>query len=225
MEVRRLALEQYQALGDERGLALAQGRMGSILLHEKQGGAALRLYREALGIWTQLAGRNPRNLGDQMSLGQAHTGLGRALLETGDAAGAWRELEAGRAIYDRLAELDPREVRGRTLRAANLVFAARAQVALGNSEKAAGLAGEALAERERLSAENPANAGAFGEVAEAHEMLGEVRQAQRSATAARMEWRRAREMYIHLGNEKKLNAADREALERIEAKLGKTAPL
>jgi len=226
MDVRRLALEQYQVLGDseadQRGLALAQGRMGSILLHEKQGGAALRLYREGLRSWVLLAARNPRNLGDQMSLAQAHTGLGRALMETGDAAGGSRELEAGRAIYDQLAELDPREVRGRTLRAANLVFAARAQVALGNIERAARLAGEALAERERLSAENPANAGAFGEVAEAHEMLGDVRQAQRSATAA-MEWRRAREMYIHLGNEKKLNAADREALERIDAKLGKQA--
>ena len=226
MDVRRLALEQYEALvagdpeseTDQRGLALAQARMGSILLHEKQGKAALQRYRDGLGNWVRLAAKNPRNLGDQMSLAQAHTGLGRALVETGDAAEGWRELATKRTIYDRLAEQDPREARGRTLRAANLVFSARAQMALGNSEKAARLAGEALAERERLSAENPANAGAFGEVAEAHEILGDVRDAQRSAAAV-MEWNRAWKMYLHLGNEKKLNAADREAIDRIEAKV------
>ena len=228
MDVRRLAIEQYQALvdadpdsdTDRRGSALAQGRMGSILLHEKQGAAALKLYRRALDTWIRLAAKNPQNLGDQLSLAQAHTGLGRALLETGDATGGWREFVAGLSSYDRLTAQDPREARGRTLRAANLLFSARAQVALGNLRKAARLAGEALAERERLSAENPANAGAFGEVAEAHEMLGDVRRAQGSVTTE-MDWRRAREMYLYLGNEKKLNAADREALERIEAKLGK----
>ena len=82
-------LGEWDGVMDVRGLALAQGRMGSILLHEKQGRAALQRYRDGLGSWVRLAAKNPRNLGDQMSLAQAHTSLGRALVETGEAAEGW----------------------------------------------------------------------------------------------------------------------------------------
>jgi eukaryotic-like serine/threonine-protein kinase len=231
IDVRRQAIEQYEALvagnpksePDQRGLALARQRMGSILIHERQYPLALKQYRMGVATARGIVARNPGNRGDLLNLGQGLMGLGRCLVESGDAAAGAAELAEAQKIFERMEQADPREVRGRTLLALSRALAARAALAMGKPEEALRGGQRALAEREKLSAENPVNAGAFGEVAEAHELMGDVRAAQRRWDAAELEWRRAREMIVHLRNENKFNAADREALERIEAKLAALA--
>lgn len=231
IDVRRQALEQYEALvagnpksdPDQRGLALARQRMGSILMHERRYALAIKQYRMGVATARGVVSRNPGNRGDLLNLGQGLMGLGRCLVESGEVIAGAMELAAAGRVFEQMEQADPREVRGRTLLALNRVLAARAALAMGKTKEALEGGQRALGEREELSAENPVNAGAFGEVAEAHELLGDVRNAQGQREAAELEWRRAREMFLHLRNEHKFNAADREALERIEAKLAALA--
>ena len=231
IDVRRQALEQYEALAvgnpqsepDQRGLALARQRMGSILTHERQYALALKQYRMGVATGRGIVARNPKSRGDLLNLAQGLMGLGRCLVESGDAVAGTVELLEAERIFGQMERADPSEVRGRTLLASSWAFLGRAALARGRVEEALGWSQRSLAAREKLSEENPVNAGAFGEVAEAHDLLGDVRAAQGRREMAELEWRRAREMFLHLQNEKKLNAADREALERIETKLAALA--
>ncbi len=231
IDMRRQALEQYEALAvgnpasepDQRGLALARQRMGSILMHERQFALALKQYRMGVATARGVVERNPGSRGDLLNLGQGLMGLGRCLVQSGDAVSGAAELASARKIFEQMERADPREVRGRTLLATNWMFSARAELALGKAGEALVWGQRSLGEREKLSGENPVNAGAFGEVAEAHDLLGDVRAAQGQRETAELEWRRAREMFLHMRNEGKLNAADREALDQIEAKLAALA--
>ena len=229
LETRRKALEIYERISaidpgsdeDRRGLALARTRMGSILAYRKQYGEALSHYMAALEIHTGLAQKHPNNLVYRLSVAQAYTNLGSTLARSGKPDHGLRQLAQGREIFEAAVAENPREVRSRTLLATNQVFTSRALAAAGRAREALPFAEAALAARLTLSQDNPANAGARGEVGEAHGALGDVHARLGARAKAASHYRQAIDIINALEREGKASSADREEYDRVRAELKK----
>lgn len=229
LETRRKALEIYERISaidpgsdeDRRGLALARTRMASILAYRKQYDEALSHYMAALEIHTGLAQKHPNNLVYRLSVAQAYTNLGSTLARSGKPDHGLRQLAQGREIFEAAVAENPREVRSRTLLATNQVFTSRVLTAAGRAREALPFAEAALAARLTLSQDNPANAGARGEVGEAHGALGDVHARLGARAKAASHYRQAIDIINALEREGKASSADREEYDRVRAELKK----
>ena len=229
LETRRKALEIYERISaidpgsdsDRRGLALARTRMGSILLYRKQHDEALPHYLAALEIHTGLLQKQPKNHVYRTSVAQARTNLGNVLVRAGQIDHGLRELAEGRAMYEEAVALDPREVRSRTLLAANRIFTARALTQTGRTAEAMKFAQAAIDARIQLSRDNPANAGARGEVGEAYAAMGGVHARAGNKAKAIEAYRAAIEIIDGMEREGKASSADREEYDRVRGELKK----
>ncbi|MGH9721866.1 MAG: protein kinase domain-containing protein, partial [Bryobacteraceae bacterium] len=111
LETRKQALELYRKIvardptnrSNRRGLALAESRLGGILLHNGEVPAATRHYREALRMEMALASENPTDPQIRMSLASAHVSLGGALHQSSDYAGALTNYRIALGIQEEIA--------------------------------------------------------------------------------------------------------------------------
>jgi tetratricopeptide (TPR) repeat protein len=146
---------------------------------------------------------------------QDHTFYGNALVQANQVKQGLDELKIGRDRYSRLAEIDPREVRTRTLLATNEIFTARALLLSGKWQEALPLVQKSLTSRARLSKENPMNAGARGEVAEAYGALGDVWAKAGKGAQALEAYQEAISVLTALEREGKANSVSRMEMERV----------
>ena len=193
LKARGRALELYKRIvardpnnrSDRRGLALAESRLGGILLRNRDLPSATHHYREALRIETALAAENPTDPQIRMSLASAHVALGGALYESSDYSGAMASYRNALKIQEEIAAADPSDVRSGSLLSTTLQRMSATLVRSGEAKEAWPLAERCLQLRRRLSEANPANAGARGDVATALMTMGEIRAAMRDRTGAR----------------------------------------
>lgn len=227
LELRREALQHFEQLArrnpgsdvDQQGLALAHTRMASILTHENQPTEAVTHYREALRIREELHASHAGQTQFQVSLGIAHSNLGNALLASGDAKAALASFARAAAQFEPIVTADPNEVRTRTLLATVRFREAKAWNALGDTDRASRLLRSVLEERRLLAERNPANAGARGEVAETQGALGDVALRAKSPDEAIAHYEKALAIFAELQKEGRANAADREEVARIRARM------
>ncbi|MSV31652.1 MAG: serine/threonine protein kinase [Bryobacterales bacterium] len=227
MELRREGLRLYGELAkrnpgredDEQGLALAHTRMASILMHDKDMKGAVKHYREALRIQTALSIAHSGQAQYRISLGLAQSNLGNALRVAGDPKAALASFAIAVRQYEPLVIADANEVRARTLLATVRLREAKAWNDLGDTKRAARLLRAVLEERRFLAERNPANAGARGEVAEAHGVLGDVALRARQLPEAAAQYETALRLFAALETEGRSNAADHEEVARIRASL------
>jgi len=227
LELRREGLHLYEQLAkrnpgsddDQQGLAVAHTRMASILLHEKDVKGAIKHYRESLRIQTAVHTAHNGQAQFRISLGLAHSNLGNALRVAGDAKGALASFALAVRQFEPLVNADANEVRARTLLATVRLREAKAWNLLGDTSRAARLLRAVLEERRLLAERNPANAGARGEVAETHGVLGDVALRARQFGEAVSQYETALGLFTALEKEGRANTADREEMARIRTRL------
>jgi len=224
LETRREALKMYEEIvarnpdstPDLRGLALALARMGSITLHEGQLVESLKHYKRALDIDTRIYLTDPANVQYQLSKGWAHNNFGLILKRLSRHGDALEQFETARPYFERVAKADARDVRSRTLLETNRIRTAQTLLALGKPREALALAETALKDREELAIQNRSNAGAQGEVAEAHLAVGQIFAAMNKPTKAREHYHIAQRMFEDLIRSARSNAAMKEDLIEVE---------
>jgi len=227
LELRREGLEIYQQLAkrnpgsddDQQGLAVAHTRMASILMHEKDLKGAVKHYRESLHIRSILNTAHSGQAQYRMSLGLAHSNLGNAQRVAGDPKAALASFALAEQEFAPLVDADANEVRARTLLATVHLRQAKTWNELGDHGRAAGRLRAVLEERRLLAERNPANAGARGEVAETHGVLGDVAHRAKQYPEAVAQYETALELFGALGKEGRSNFADQEEVARIRARL------
>jgi tetratricopeptide (TPR) repeat protein len=215
----RLARENPNRLEDMSGLALAHNRMASILMHEKDMRGALHHYREHLRLQQEVHRRFGATAERAANIALAHSNLGNALRAAGQFREALEEYDKAGALYRPLVEADPNEVRNRTLLATLRARLARTWIEMGQAEQALPALRMVLEERRLLAERNPANAGALGEVAETHGVIGDAYAAMRQGAAAEAAYGEAVKILESLRAERRFNAANKEELDRIQARL------
>ena len=227
LELRREGLHLYEQLAkrnpgsddDQQGLAVAHTRMSSILMHEKDVKGALKHYRESLRIQTAVHTAHPGQAQFRISFGLAHSNLGNALRVAGDSKAALASFALAVRQFEPLVNADADEVRARTLLATVRLREAKAWNHLGDTSRAARLLRAVLEERRLLAERNPANAGARGEVAETHGVLGDVAVRARLFGEAVPQYETALGLFTALEKEGRATAADREEMTRIRSRL------
>jgi tetratricopeptide (TPR) repeat protein len=193
--------------------------MASILMHEKDMKGAEKHYRESLRIQTLLNTAHSGQAQFRMSLGLAHSNLGNALRVSGDPKAALASLGLAAQQFEPLVNADANEVRARTLLATARLREAKALNDLGETTRAARMLRSVLEERRMLAERNPANAGARGEVAEAHGALGDVALRAKQYVEAISQYETALSLFGELDKEGRANTADQEEKARIGARL------
>ncbi len=227
MQTRSEALKMFEEIaalnpanpGDQRSLGLALARMGSIELHENRLVESLAHYQRALQVDLGVLAQEPSNVQYQLTAGMSHTNAGSILHRLGRCPEALEQYREGRLLYEAVTKADEREVRSKTLLQTNRVNTVRSLLVLGQTEVAQKMAETALRERIQLATQNRSNAGAQGEVAEAHEALGEVYRTRHLRARAAEEFQIAKAGLQDLVESGRSNAAMKEGLERIEAAL------
>lgn len=193
LQARQRALELYKKIvarhpdnrSDRRGLALAESRLGGILLHNRNLPEATVHYREALRIESELAAQYPADQQIRMSLASAHVALGGALYEASDYPAALASYGNALRIQEEIAGSDARDVRSGTLLATTLQRVSAVYVKAGDAKQALASAERCLQLRRRFAAANPANAGARGDVATGMAAVGDAMAALRDRAAAK----------------------------------------
>ncbi len=224
LETRQEALKMYEELAaldpsnrsDQRALALALARMGSIEMYLGKLAPAVERYRRALDIETAVLSLDPTNVQYQLGEAWARNNLGVALYRASNPKEALEQYRLARATFHSVVDSDEKDVRAKTLLQTARVNTSRALLAIGRSNEALEYAQVALEEREKLSRMNPANAGALGEVAEAHAALASALEGQAKRAKAIEEYRSALRIFKILRNEGRDNAAMREETQQIE---------
>ena len=227
LELRREGLILYEKLAkrnsssedDQQGLAVAETRMASILMHENDMKGAVQHYREALRIQVRLYELHKGQTQHVMALGLAHSNLGNALRVSGDPKAALVALDDSVRLFEPMANADANEVRIRTLLATARLRQARAWNDLGDTARAKRMLNEVLEVRRFLAEKNPANSGARGEIAEAHGALGDVAFHAKAYSDAIAHYEKALQLLEALEKEGRSNAADSEEKARIQASL------
>ncbi len=214
-----IAAQDPANVGDQRSLGLALARMGSIEQHENRLKDSLAHYQRALTVNLAVLARDPGNVQYRLTAGAAHTNYGSILHRLGRWTEALEGYRKGRVFYEAVTKADEREVRSKTLLQTNRVNTVRTLLSLKQTDVALKMAEIALRERTRLSALNPANAGAQGEVAEAHELLGEVYEAMRRRSRAVEQYHVAKARLQDLIAAGRANAAMKEDLARVDTAL------
>lgn len=221
METRQEALKMYEeivarnpeATADQRGLALALARMGSIEMHEGQLKESHEHYKRALEIDSKLFSRDPSDVQFQLSKGWAHNNLGSILNRLGRYGEAMEQYRIARPYFEEVSRADLKDVRSRTLLETNRYRMAQTLILMGRPDEALPLADAALHGREQLASQNRSNAGAQGEVAEAHLLRGQVFVALHQKRNALDQLNIARRMFEELIRAERSNAAIKEDLE------------
>lgn len=227
LEARREGLKMYEELSamhpedvsDQKGYSLALARMASIEMHQDHLELAYGYYRRGFEIEMALYQKDPGNVPNQLSIGQAYSNLGVIEHRMGKYQEALGHFQRGRELYEAVVRADEREVRSRSLLETNRINTSKTLLALKQPADAYKLASRALEERKALAAMNPLNAGAQGEVAEAHAALGQVFTAQNRKKDARQELEAAQRILEKLDQEKRSNAAMKEELGRVRSAL------
>ena len=227
LETRREALTMHEDIvarnpggpADLRALALALARMASIEMHENSIKESLGHYRRALDIDQSLLQRDPGNVQFQLSTGWSHANYALILHRIGKASEALAEYRVSRALLQGVAQADPRDVRSKTLLETNRVHTAQVLISLGRAKEALSFAQTALSGRLQLSEQNRSNAGAQGEVAEAHAALGQVYAALRQPAKAKEAFQTAKHLLENLIRAERSNAAMKEDLIAVQKEL------
>ena len=204
---------------DLRALALALARMASIEMHENLIKESLGHYRRSLDIDQKLLQSDPGNVQFQLSVGWAHANYALILARMGKTFEALEEYRVSRVLLQRVAQADPHDVRSRSLLETNRVRTAQALISLGRAREALPFAQTALLGRLQLSEHNRSNAGALGEVAEAHAALGQVYAALRQAAKAKEAFQTAQHLLEDLIRAKRSNAAMKDNLIAVQKEL------
>jgi eukaryotic-like serine/threonine-protein kinase len=147
-------------------------QLGEVRLDQGDLDAAMETFREALGLTTGLAARDPRNGQWQVGLGAAHFWVGDVLRRQGDLEGAQREYSAYRDVAARLVERDPRNLEWRrelVLASSNLGVVA---YTAGDLPAALGAWTQRLDAQRLLSAQAPSDLDLQFELSNAHNQLG-----------------------------------------------------
>lgn len=227
MDTRKEALKMYEeilaanpdSVPDKRALALALARMGSIELHEGQLKESLEHYRRALEIDTDNWRKDPSNVLHQIARGWSNNNFGLILNRLDRPQEALEYYAVGRHLLESVVRADERDVRGKTLLEMNRVRTSQALLKLGRGREALGFADLALRGREQLASQDPLNAGAQGEVAEAHVAVGKAQLAMGQRGRAREHFRIAHGIFEDLVQAERSNAAMIEELEELEKDL------
>jgi tetratricopeptide (TPR) repeat protein len=229
LDTRREALKMHEELvasnpqerGDRRALALALARMGSIEMHEGNLDSALGRYRRALEIEAKLLAEDPGNVQYQLSYAWAQNNLGGALAKANRLPEAMEEFRRAIQSFTAVVSTDDQDVRGRTLLQTARVNASKSLTRLGRASEGLRMALLALEDRERLSRANVANAGALGEVAEAHFAVGLAQAGLGQNKSAAASYVAAYRILRILQNEGRENFAMREVMAEIAAALAR----
>ena len=126
-------------------------RLGRHLLANGARQPALSELGQAVTIFDKVAGTDRTNAGWQRDLGEARHALAEARLQSGDVAGAARESEQTQQLAATALQRSPDDRLAKRLRALGLLLAGDVARAQGDSTRAAGLYGEALAVIEPLA--------------------------------------------------------------------------
>jgi tetratricopeptide (TPR) repeat protein len=126
-------------------------RLGRHLLVNGARQAALNELGQAVSIFDEVAGADRTNAGWQRDLGEARHALAEARLQSGDVAGAALESEQTQQLAATALQRSPDDRLAVRLRALGLVLAGDVARAQGNTARAAGSYGEALAVIEPLA--------------------------------------------------------------------------
>lgn len=224
MEGRRQAVEIYQKLvaanpksiTDRRGLALSRARLGGALLESGDNKPAIRELTEALALEKQLIEEQPANAQIRLSYATASRSLGRAYAQTGDSAKALTYLEQARSNIEVIASADADDVRVLSLLAGTRVSIGRTLIQFRRAKEALVHLQWALETRRKLAEASPLNAGARGEVAEAHAVLGDIHLALKAPDAARASYLEARRILQQMTRSGLANANSTAELRRVE---------
>jgi eukaryotic-like serine/threonine-protein kinase len=215
LESRRKALSICREVSAEepseanvRALAVAANRMASILSRVNDKAGAIKQYREVLALRRELLQRNPNDTDAKANLAGTQTAFGTTLREAG---GHQQESLSiiGQAVatYTELAIADPKDARVHSLLSSALLRHAESWVDAGSPAKALPLLAQSQAIRERLSRENPLNAGARGQVAEVLAAIGSAREAAGSRALALAAYKEAAAIAGDIAKLGKANAA------------------
>ncbi len=169
-----LVREENTSVEDWSGLATAYARIGSILTHEGDVGEALTYYRKAIEYQTEIVKGNPANSIERSRLAVYRNGYAMALAKVGYYPAALQEHDTAARVLDEIVKSDAKDARARSLLATALTRKAETLLASGAAAKALEPLKHGLEIRRILSAENPMNAGAEGEVAESCLWLGDA---------------------------------------------------
>lgn len=224
LESRREALKMFEELAamhpddpaDQRGYSLALTRMASIEMHQEHFGEALKYYSKAFDVDLAIFRKDPGNVLHQLALGMAHSNLGVIEHRLGRLSEALGHFRRGREFYEAVVRADEKEVRSRSLLQTNRINTAKVLLQVKSFGDALKMSEKALEERKHLAAANPLNAGAQGEVAEAHSMLGQIYREMGRREAAVAELKEAAAILEGLELAKRSNAAMREELDRVK---------
>jgi non-specific serine/threonine protein kinase/serine/threonine-protein kinase len=220
LEIYERLVKQNPASVDARlGLAVAHTRMASILMHEGDQAGSIRHYREALRVQQGLYRTHVGEAQFQINLALAHSNLGNALRAAGDGKHALEELREAKRLFEPVVNADANEVRARTLLATVRLRESKVWMDLGDTERAGRIMRSVLEERRLLSERNPANAGAKGEVAEAHGVLGDIELRAGRYAGAVAQYETALGVLAEMEQARRSNSADREEKERILERL------
>jgi tetratricopeptide (TPR) repeat protein len=229
LETRREALKMYQEIaaadpnhrGDQRSLAVALIRIGSIEMHEKHMEEGLAHYRRAVEIEEKMLALDPKNVQYQLSKAWADSNLGLALSRVANYGEALGMYDRAQKIFLDVVKADEKDVRAKTLLNASRAHMSKTLTAMGRAREGLQLALLTLEEREKLSRINPSNAGALGEVGESHFALGLAQAALGENAKALESYNAGLRILRMLKNEGRDNAAMGEDMVEIEAAIRK----
>jgi serine/threonine-protein kinase len=172
-------------------LARAYGRVGEITSEIGSKERALEAHRQALALWSKLAGASPGEGETQRGLATSHFHIGLLQRQLGRSAEALASYDRSRAIAERIAvehpELPIEQDLGKTLDNRGNVLSD-----LGRRADAMESYQRALAVYERLAAAEPTNAGYQVNVASVSHNIGVEHAKARRAAEALADFDRAR---------------------------------
>ncbi|MDX2267413.1 MAG: serine/threonine-protein kinase [Bryobacter sp.] len=200
---------------DMRLLSLGLARMGSIEMYLGNTDAALGHYQRALQLEKTVLATDPSNVLYRLGTGWSHNNLGVALVRGRRYADALEHYRTAQLIFRTVIIADEKDFRARTLLQTCRVNMAKALTEMGRPQESLPLALDVVREREKLSAMNPANAGALGEVAEAHFAAGLAQAGLARKAEALQSYRQAFQILDQLRREGRDNFAMREDIAAI----------
>ena len=155
-------------------LSLAHRHYGRSLARLRRFPEALASMERALAIERDALARNPVRVGNRTAVAYTLFDIGGLLTKMGDAKRALPLLAEAVQMRLELADADPKDWRAASLLASARLQHGRTLIALGRWVEGVTNIRQSLEARKELSARNPKNSGARGEVAEASAALADA---------------------------------------------------